>query len=166
MRIAIALMIVIICFCVGTAISRQKKLRVTQLTLLASMLDEIRLEIGFSAKPVADILSDISERKDFSEFLFLTAVKTEWDNNADFHTAWRIAAFNAEYFSDSDRRLLLSTGEQLGTTDSHGQVLMLEAAARCARTYLDEARNDYKIKGGLSQKTWTLCGIAAGIMLL
>lgn len=130
------------------------------------MLDEIRLAIEFSAKPIADILSEISERTDFSEFAFLTAVKREWDNNADFHTAWRIAVLDAEYFTDSDRRLLLSTGEQLGSTDSHGQVLMLEAAARCARTYLDEARDDYKIKGGLSQKAWTLCGIAAGIMLL
>lgn len=141
-------------------------MRVIQLTLFASMLDEIRLEIGFSAKPVVELLSDISERSEYSEFLFLKTIKREWEETSDFHLAWRTAALNAEYFSDSDRCLLLSTGEQLGATDSNGQVLMLDAAARCARTYLDEARDDYKIKGCLSQKAWTLCGIAAGIMLL
>lgn len=130
------------------------------------MLDEIRLSIDFSAKPVAGIIDEISERSAFSDFRFLDELKTEMENCADFHAAWRAAALCADYFSESERRLLLNTGEQLGTTDAHGQVLMLEAAARCVNTYLEEARNDYKIKGALSQKTWTLCGIAAGIMLL
>ncbi len=130
------------------------------------MLDEIRLSIDFSAKPIADIIDEISDKSVFSDFRFLSELKTELGNCADFHSAWRTAALCADYFGENERRLLLTTGEQLGTTDAHGQVLMLEAAARCANTYLEEAQNDYKVKGALSQKAWTLCGIAAGILLL
>lgn len=133
---------------------------------LLSMLEEMRAIIGFNAPPINEILNVLSERTDFSDFVFLDEIRKEYEKNSDIHNAWRTAALQAEGFSEKDQRLLIGIGEQLGTTDIHGQVLMLEAAEKVLHTYLNEARSDYSTKGKMLQKTWTLCGIAAGILLL
>lgn len=166
MRILLALTTAIICFFIGTAISQSKKVRVSQLAKLLSMLEEMRAVISFNAPTIRGILNSLSERTDFSDFGFLCEVKAEYEKNPDIHRAWRSAALQAEGFSEKDRRLLIGIGEQLGTTDVHGQLLMLEAAEKSAQNCLDEARSDYSSRGGMIQKTWTLCGIAVGILLL
>lgn len=130
------------------------------------MLEEIRMVIGFSAPPIKEILDSLSERTDFSHFAFLSRVKIEYEKNPDIHYAWRSAALQVEGFSENDRRMLIGIGEQLGKTDIRGQILMLESAEKSALSCLDEARADYQTKGGMIQKAWALCGIAAGILLL
>lgn len=130
------------------------------------MLEEMRAIIGFSAPPIKAVLKGLSERADFSDFEFLCEVKAEYEKNPDIHRAWRSASLQVEGFSEKDRRLLIGIGEQLGTTDIHGQILMLEAAEKALHIYLNEARSDYSTRGAMLQNTWTLCGIAAGILLL
>jgi len=130
------------------------------------MLEEMRMVIGFSAPPIKEILNSLSERADFSHFTFLSRVKTEYENNPDINYAWRSAALQVEGFSENDRRLLIGIGEQLGKTDIRGQILMLESAEKSALSCLNDARAEYQTKGGMIQKAWALCGIAAGILIL
>ena len=150
----------------GTALSSALRLRCVQLNCMRSVFEEMSTLIRYRAVRCKELMTELCGREAYSGFDFLQKLDTELKGGTDISEAWKISARQARFITESDREILLSTGEQLGTTDIDGQLSMLTLSAGLAEKNLMEAREESSRKGRMTLCVWVLCGIAAGIMLL
>ena len=155
-----------ICFAVGTAISAGLKMRVIELRNFVAMLDEMSVLIRFRAIRTRELIEEISSRDSFGGFIFLNMLSDFLECDDDINKSWKNAASKTFFLSDSDRNILLNVGEQIGSTDIDGQLSMLALNKSLAERNLYDAENEYRIKGKMIRTVWSLCGLAAGIMII
>ncbi len=162
-----AVIMATICFAAGTAISAGLKMRVLQLEKFIAMLNEMEILIRFRAVRTYEIIAELSNQDSFRNFIFLN-ILNEYieDETIDINEGWRNAAKNAIFFTESDKRILLNVGEQIGSTDIDGQLSMININKTLAQRNLSEAEADYRTKGKMLKTVWGLCGLAAGIMIV
>ena len=84
----------------------------------------------------------------------------------DISASWCEAAHRAVFLNESDKNILIGVGEQIGGTDIEGQLSMLAMSKTLAEQNLLQAENEYRIKGRMLRTVWSLCGLAAGIMVI
>lgn len=143
------------------------KMRMLQLENLVNMLTEMEILIRFRALRTGEIIKELSAQESFRNFIFLNILNDCTDEpDCDISEQWQYALKRTVFFSDSDKRILLSVGEQIGSTDIEGQLSMLSLNKNLARRNLDEAERDFRIKGRMLRTVWGLCGIAAGIIII
>ncbi len=159
-------MTVTICFATGTAISSCLKMRVHQLEKLVAMLTEAEILIRFRAMRINEIITELSKQESFKNFIFLSVLNDCISDNNNIHESWRFAAENAIFLNENDKRILLSVGEQIGSTDIDGQLSMLELNKSLVQRNLSEAEENLHVKGKMLKTVWGLCGLAAGIMII
>lgn len=141
-------------------------MRAVQLEKLVAMLSEIEILIRFRALRTGELISELTEQESFKNFLFLNILSLYIaDGETDINRSWLAAAGKTAFLNESDKRILVSVGEQLGSTDIDGQLSMLALNKTLAQRNLCEAENDCRIKGKMFKNVWGLCGLAAGIML-
>lgn len=155
-----------ICFAAGTAVSLGFKMRIHQLEKLVAMLNEMEILIRFRAMRTYELISELSTQETFRNFIFLGVLNEYLKDENDINKGWLYAAGKTMFFSESDRRILISVGEQIGSTDIDGQLSMLTLNKTLAERNLSEAENDYNVKGRMLKTLWGLCGLAAGIMMI
>ena len=165
-KILLSVIMIIICFLIGNMISAGMKMRVIQLEKLISMLDEMSVLIRFRAIRTYELIGEISKQECFKNFIFLNILNGYIEDNTDINESWRNAVSYAMFFNESDRNILMNIGEQLGETDIDGQLSMLNLNKVLAERNLSDAQNEYRIKGKMIKNVWSLCGIAAGIMII
>lgn len=142
-------------------------MRVIQLEKFITMLNEMEILIRFRAVRTCELISELSGQESFRNFLFLNILSDYIeDETVDINEGWRNAASRTMFFTESDKRILLNVGEQIGSTDIDGQLSMLSMNKTLAERNLSEAENDYRIKGKMLKTVWGLCGLAAGIMII
>ncbi|MGN0577965.1 MAG: stage III sporulation protein AB [Ruminiclostridium sp.] len=150
----------------GTALSSALRLRCVQLNCMQSVFEEMATLIRYRAVRCKELMTELCSREAYSSFDFLKRLDTALKNGIGITEAWQTSARQARFITESDREILLSTGEQLGTTDIEGQLSMLTLSAGLAEKNLKEAEEESSRKGRMTLCVWVLCGIAAGIMLL
>lgn len=143
------------------------KMRVLQLENLVNMLSEMEILIRFRALRTGELIKELSEQESFRNFIFLNILNACTDEpEGNIAEKWSYALKKTMFFSESDKRILLNVGEQIGSTDIEGQLSMLSLNKTLAHRNLDEAVNEYRIKGKMLRTVWGLCGIAAGIIII
>ncbi len=142
-------------------------MRVIQLEKFISMLSEMEILIRFRAMRLNELINELSEQDSFKNFIFLNNLNA-YISYGDFNIneSWSIAAEKTMFFTENDKRILQSVGEQIGNTDVDGQLSMLNLNKTLAERNLSEAENEYRIKGKMLKTVWGLCGLAAGIMMI
>ncbi|MGN0656349.1 MAG: stage III sporulation protein AB [Ruminiclostridium sp.] len=165
-RLLAAAAVIIICTAVGMALSSALRLRCVQLKCMRSVFEEMATLIRYRAVRCKELMTELCGREAYSGFDFLNRLDTALKSGIGITEAWQTSARQARFITESDREILLSTGEQLGTTDIEGQLSMLTLSAGLAEKNLMEAREESTRKGRMTLCVWVLCGIAAGIMLL
>lgn len=165
-RLLAAAAVIIICTAVGTALSSALRLRCVQLNCMRSVFEEMATLIRYRAVRCKELMTELCGKETYSGFDFMQKLDIALKSGIGITEAWQISARQARFITESDREILLSTGEQLGTTDIEGQLSMLTMSAGLAEKNLREAREESSRKGRMTLCVWVLCGIAAGIMLL
>ena len=130
------------------------------------MLDEMAVLINFKAMRTQELIIELSEKEYFKNFIFLNTLNNYLEENNDIKESWINAAKITMFFNENDRSILLSVGEQLGSTDIEGQLSMLNLNKTLAKRNLSDAQNEYRTKGKMIKSVWSLCGLAAGIMVI
>lgn len=141
-------------------------MRVVQLRKFVAMLDEMAILMRFKALRTKEIITEISKHESFGSFIFLNTLNDCLELDDDISASWCEAAHRAVFLNESDKNILIGVGEQIGGTDIEGQLSMLAMSKTLAEQNLLQAENEYRIKGRMLRTVWSLCGLAAGIMVI
>lgn len=141
-------------------------MRVIQLRKFIAMLDEMAVLIRFRALRTRELITEISGHDCLESFIFLNILNECLELEDDVNAGWKTAAQRTAFLSNSDKDILMSVGEQIGSTDISGQLSMLELNKSLAERNLFQAEDEYRIKGKMFRTVWCLCGLAAGIMVI
>ena len=147
--------------------SAELKMRVQQLEKFLLLLNETEILIKYRALRTAEIISELSERDNFSDFDFINNLKQKLTGeNDNISVCWQNSVNETKFLSEKDKRIFSGVGEQLGTTDISGQISMIELNKKLLEENLSEARTELTEKGKLSRPVWGLAGIAIGILII
>ena len=98
--------------------------------------------------------------------LFINELPTEFEPDSDFRSQWRKAINAQTDMPEEEKKILLSLGDIIGTSDIEGQT----AAINGFQSELDEieqVRRDMFIKKGkLYRSVGMLFGVMAGILVI
>ncbi len=141
-------------------------MRVIQLKKFIAMLDEMSVLIHFRAVRTRELIAEIAKHESFNNFIFLNILTDCMELEDDISISWREASKRAIFFNESDKDILLNVGEQIGNTDVNGQLSMIAMNRTLAEHNLAQAEDEYRIKGRMLRTVWSLCGLAAGIMII
>ncbi|MDR1464779.1 MAG: stage III sporulation protein AB [Oscillospiraceae bacterium] len=150
------------CGMAGALGQRNLSLRVRELEAALRMISSLRTQMQFSRAPMLPLVEQLCAQGQAPSFLPQCLAKMR--AGLPFPSAWRQAA-GAKAFDglrDEDRRILLSLGDLLGTTDAAGQREGLLLHEELTRELLDRAQQRRNSQG----KARLLLGILAGLTLM
>lgn len=131
------------------------------------VLDEIAVKIRWLSLPIAEFITESSDR-----YIFIQRVEENMKVHGadDFPGRWR-AAWNAAVdgtaaFQKEDKQLLKKIGGGLGATDVEGQIAILTADKALLSEYHDRAKNELNRKGRMFRQLGLLLGFALAVLCL
>lgn len=131
------------------------------------MLSVAEQSLCYLSSPADELMRSLSEKSELSELKFLRTCYAEMCGGEDFRTAWSGSVGerdNVRYLDRDDVSLLLSFGENFGTTDSDGQVANCKLHSSLVDDRLARARRKRDSCASLSCGMGVLCGI--GLMII
>ena len=169
MKYAGLLLIILVCGGMGMMKSMQYTARVRYLEAILSFLQTLASEMEYRAAPISKILADAAGREEYKCLPFLRECERLCREGTEFPTAWAQAVrekAKAMDLSERDRKLLLSFGCGVGTTDVDGQLANCSLHKELFGQSLQSAREEKDKHGKLYLKLGLLSGIGISIVLL
>lgn len=159
------MMIVIVLCCYQVGYSQACKLmkRVKLLNAIENMLIYIKNNISYMAKPVGEILFEMSESREFEEldFIEIAAKKVGSGQPVAYAFSQGVKRTQLE-LEQADKELLTSFGSQIGSSDIDGELGKIEFFKEQVKLVKEEARE----KRDKTAKLYTSLGIFAGLALV
>ena len=159
------MVIAIVCALVGQNIADSYKKRVSMLEKTETMITFIRDEINFCALPIDEMIYSLSQKEILKQLVFIEECYKFLALGYDFPEAWNNSLkkrTNVAFLKKKDVDLLKSFGENLGVTDSAGQLSNCNVYLSLLKTNFNEALNDKERYSGLA----TVIGFLAGLGIL
>lgn len=158
MRILLALAALALCVFEGIRKSLSLKKRADFLGEILTMLNNFSSEITLRAPTLEQLVEN-------ENCAFAKDVASRKANSVDIKTAWE-SACAALPQKNEEAALLSDFGKALinSGTESTRDIIAVysEKIARLEK----QAREDFSQKGGAFRKIWTLCGIAAAVLII
>lgn len=133
-------------------LSRNRK----ELEMIIDLLEEIRRKIKYCESTLESIVSEYGSAQK-SPFIKKLAV---YSKETDFPDAWRTAfEESGSALSDNNKRIFLSIGEKLGTSDSSSQDKLIGYAVGHFARELEKAEKNEAEK----KRLYIVAGVAAGL---
>ncbi len=158
MRLAAAALILLCCALEGMRRSFSLKKRVDFLGEIVSMLTDFAIEIRFRAPTLDELL-----RTQTGSFAKL--VEAELENGFDVRAAWEKTC-DAFSQKNEETALLRELGKSFGTSDSEGQLRLLELYTKRFSRLRDSVEAEYSRKGKALVRVGMLCGAAGAVLVL
>jgi len=158
MRLAAAALILLCCAFEGMRRSFSLKKRVEFLDEIVSMLTDFAIEIRFRAPTLDELLRTQTGS-------FARMVEAELENGFDVRAAWERAC-NAFSQRNEETALLRELGRSFGTSDSEGQLQLLELYVKRFSGLREIAEGEYSRKGSAFIRVGMLCGAAGAVLVL
>ncbi|MCD7810665.1 MAG: stage III sporulation protein AB [Ruminococcus sp.] len=133
---------------------------------IQSMLMQISVMIRFRVLTVYEIVGELHASGSFVNLHFLDELPEEYESGTDFHELWAAAVSGDRLIPDEEKKILLSFGADLGTSDIEGQTASIEASLENLRELQKRRNEDYQRKGKLYRSVGMLFGTMAGIMVV
>lgn len=158
MRIAAAALILLCCALEGMRQSFSLKKRAEFLDEIVSMLTDFSIEIRFRAPTLDELL-----RTQTGSFARMVQKLTE--SGLDVRAAWERTcdAFSPK---SEETALLRELGRSFGTSDSEGQLQLLELYTKRFSGLREAAEGEYSRKGKAFIRVGMLCGAAGAVLVL
>lgn len=156
MRLAAAALILLCCAFEGARRSFSLKRRLEFLDEIVSMLTEFAIEIRFRAPTLDELLRTQTGA-------FARAVESQTE--CDVREAWESAcsAFSPKM---QETALLREFGRSFGSSDSEGQLQLLELYIERFSKLRESAEAEYSRKGKALVRVGVLCGAAGAVLVL
>ena len=130
------------------------------------MLREITLYIRSTGADVYRIVSELKKIKSLESLLFIEELPTEFEPDSDFRSKWRKAVNAQTDLPDEEKKILLSLGDIIGTSDIEGQMTAINGL-QSELDAIEQTRRDMLIKKGkLYRSVGMLFGVMAGILVI
>ncbi len=123
--------------------------------------------IRFRAVPVGELLSSLLSKDRYEKSMFLHKLKEGFEGeNIQIKNIWGKALEETVYLNTDDKEIILSVGNNLGDTDTEGQLSMLTMASELIGKNLDTAVSEKLKSEKLVLSMWMFTGIGIGIMVI
>lgn len=151
----------------GLGIFASHKLRVHSeyCAKVRTFLCELDVLIRFSGDTLQALFDELSQRESLSGLAFPTDASRRMNAGESFPCAWKSAVLSDKNADEPLKRLLLSFGESLGTSDVCGQQKNILRAEEELLGIQKSADNEYSRKGRLYRSLGLLGGITAALLL-
>lgn len=150
---------VIVCTMTGSYFTSRDRLRVRTIEELLLMIQIISTEIKFSRAPLDSIIIRLNRRNNFLHLDFIEEC-VSFLKDKSFPEAWKLSVRKSS-LHNSDKQLLLSLGDNLGTSDVEGQLSNCELHRELLENNLKNAREKCVRFG----KLYTSLGVLGGFLI-
>lgn len=162
MKLAAAILIIAASVFAGRCFINKLILREKRIKQLIYLTDELISAVNFSKKPLAELLSDLSESCEFAKDCC-----AEMSSGLDIHSAWNNAA--GGNFGDSppeETALLIDLGSRLGRSDcEHELALLREYRERFLRISFELNKENSEKKRICTAASWLLGAFLAVLVI-
>lgn len=166
----LSLMIIAVCFALmGRNIADSYKKRVSMLEKTEAMITLIRDEIDFCALPINEMIHLISQKESLKQLAFIEECYRFLSSGLEFPYAWNNSLEdrkNIAFLKKKDVDLLKSFGENLGITDSAGQLSNCNVYLGLLKINYNEALKDKERYSGLTTAIGFLVGLGVLIVFI
>jgi stage III sporulation protein AB len=157
------LILAIFCLLAGTAFglyhSAELKRREKLLAEIIQLLENMAVQIRYRALPLGELFSELKGGE------FLKAVGANIIHPLNHREAWNAAVAEFPELVE-ERDILISIGNSLGSSDTAGQVAMLELNKELLRARLAEASEAATKKGAMYRSVGVLSGLGLAIIVV
>lgn len=166
-NLAGGILIVIACGGVGLLKSHSLGERLRMLTLLERLMEHFSTQIRFRSLTLEELLWECIKNPIFKELGFLETVSKDMSEGLTFKEAWQhgVGSWNGP-LNPGDKLLILSIKEELGVSDTEGQLAALALVLEQLKALAKEALEDYQRRGRLFRSLGVLGGIFISLLLV
>lgn len=150
----------------GISSSLRLKRRASLLEATVILLEGIKMEMEYTQCPLDEIICKYAGVKPYSSINFIKECYHLLENGEDFPTAWSNSVKLSSLYMSQEKEKLLQLGMLLGTSDSTGQVNMLEMYIEYFKQFLQKARKKSDSYSGVSVYIGVFCGFGMFILLI
>ena len=150
----------------GLKFSERLKKRVKLLELTVRMINEIALQIRYSSPTVFELLDDLCNNPAYSELKYLIRIKEKRVCGKSFSEVWNdgLSDVKENDFTAEDYSVISEIGEELGRSDTDGQLTALALIKDKLLILRDNSAAEYEKKGKLYRTLGLLSGICVAIL--
>jgi stage III sporulation protein AB len=156
------LILAIFCLLAGTVFglyrSAELKRRERLLAEIIQLLENMAVQIRYRALPLSELFNEL-QGSEFLERVGANCVRPKW------REAWNAAAADFPELIE-ERDILVSIGNSLGSSDTAGQVAMLELNKELLTSRLAEASDTATKKGAMYRSVGVLAGLGLAIIIV
>ena len=148
---------------VGLHLSRKVQDRYIFLTEFSVMVFKMENLIRYNRYAIYEILERLKENKTgfiSDEMIALSK------SGKQIGALWKKEAGKIEFLTDDDKSVISTLGEQLGRSDTEGQIAAMESARQSLDTLIKDSDEIRKSKVRLYRSLGILLGAATGIIFL
>ena len=158
MRVFLALAALALCIFEGLRKSSLMKKRADFLSEILTMLGNFSSEITLRAPTFEQLVES-------EKCAFARAVSEHRKSSPDIKTAWENACAALPQ-KNEEAAVLSEFGKSLANSGTAGALDVIAVYAEKISRLEKLAREEYSQKGGAFRKIWTLCGIAAAVLIV
>ena len=162
-----ALLIVgIVCALTGSYFAERLHKRVIMLEKTELMLSVIYNEIKYISLPAVQLVDLLSTKSELKELKFVRACRRYLNEGYAFPESWKksLSASSSCSLNRSDTELIISFGENFGTTDNDGQLSKCALYLELLKSNYNEAVNNYSRYSKLFKSLGVLAGLSVIIL--
>lgn len=149
----------------GFAASAALRRQVVFCDTLRLFLEELGILMRWNGDTLPVLLGDLADKQTYTPLTFLKNVIPQLEKGIVFSEAWKAAIQSMRRLPEELRRLLLSLGESLGTSDLEGQMKTLAQHQQQLSRICQSAAEQYHKKGKLYRSIGLLGGMSAALLL-
>ncbi len=153
------------CCSMGLNISFSMKRKLERLETIRKMSNEIATLIRYRSLTVREIFLTLKENDIYSGLVFLHNADYS-DKNFSVDKIWCKEVETDFTLSPEEKSILCELGNQLGTTDTEGQLSILEVFNKKIETMLEDQTEKYAVRGKLCRSMGILAGAMVGILII
>lgn len=165
-RITGILLIFLTSTVLGMFLSNNIKNKRERLVKERKMLEEISIMIRFNSLTLKEIIYELENEELFCDFKFLKILKIMLDKPISFPEAWEQAIKKDDIISESEKKVLIELGFNLGTTDIDGQLSTLNIYKIRFDKMIEEESEKYRVKGKMYRSLGIMFGAMIGILIV
>lgn len=133
---------------------------------IRELFTQLHIKIRYSAPDVYELIGELRGLALFSNLDFIGRLPSEFSPDINFHENWQKAVSSDASLGEDEKRLLISFGAVLGTSDIDGQLMAIEEAIETLSGIEDRRIEEYSRKGKLYRSLGMLSGVMVGILLI
>lgn len=165
-RITGILLIFLTSTVLGMFLSNNIKNKRERLVKERKMLEEISIMIRFNSLTLKEIIYELENEELFCDFKFLKILKIMLEKPISFPEAWEQAIKKDDIISESEKKVLIELGFNLGTTDIDGQLSTLNIYKIRLDKMIEEESEKYRVKGKMYRSLGIMFGAMIGILIV